>query len=104
MNLSEIRRDIILFKDETLKIIREMSKQLFEGIRQKSNELDSRIIDIECKLSKYKESNKRMFDIILEQKGFIEKIKNLSDFKTKTETRLLEFEIECGTILLYQIF
>ena len=94
MNLSEIRRDIILFKDETLKIIREMSKQLFEGIRQKSNELDSRIIDIECKLSKYKESNKRMFDIILEQKGFIEKIKNLSDFKTKTETRLLEFEIK----------
>ena len=94
MNLSEIRRDIILFKDETLKIIREMSKQLFEGIRQKSNELDSKIIDIEYKLSKYKESNKRMFDIILEQKGFIEKIKNLSDFKTKTETRLLEFEIK----------
>ena len=94
MNLSEIRRDVILFKDETLKAIREMSKQLFEGMRQKSNELDSKITEIESKLLKYKESNKRMFDIILEQKVYIEKIKNFSDYKSKTETRLLEFDIK----------
>ena len=94
MNLSEIRKDIILFKDETLKVVREMSKQLFEGVRQKSNELDSKITELESKLSKYKESNKRMFDIILEQKVYLEKIKNFSDYKSKTETRLLEFDIK----------
>ena len=94
MNLSEIRRDVILFKDETLKAMREMSKQLFEGIKQKSNELDSKITELESKLSKYKDSNKRMFDIILEQKVFIEKIKNFSEYKSKTETRLLEFDIK----------
>ena len=87
MNLSEIRKDIILFKDETLKAVREMGKQLFEGIKQKSAELDSKIADIEIKLSKYKETNKRMYDIILEQKVFIEKIKILTDFKSKTETK-----------------
>ena len=58
MNLAEMRKDIILFKDETLKIVREMGKQLFEGIRQKSSELDSKIDEIESKLSKYKETNK----------------------------------------------
>ena len=94
MNLSEIRKDIILFKDETLKVVREMSKQLFEGVRQKSNELDSKITELESKLLKYKESNKRMFDIILEQKVYLEKIKNFSDYKSKTETRLLEFDIK----------
>ena len=94
MNLAEIRKDIILFKDETLKIIREMGKQLFEGIKQKSNELDSKIAEIESKLSKYKESNKRMYDIILEQKIYIEKIKNLNDFRSKAETRLLSFDIK----------
>ena len=94
MNLSEIRKDIILFKDETLKAVREMGKQLFEGIKQKSAELDSKIADIEIKLSKYKETNKRMYDIILEQKVFIEKIKILTDFKSKTETRLLSFDIK----------
>ena len=94
MNLAEIRRDIILFKDETLKIMREMGKQLFEGIKQKSNELDSKISEIELKLSKFKETNKRMYDLILEQKVYIEKIKNLSEFKSKTETRLLSFDIK----------
>ena len=71
-----------------------MGKQLFEGIRQKSSELDSKIADIEIKLSKYKETNKRMYDIILEQKVYIEKIKNLTEFKSKTETRLLSFDIK----------
>ena len=94
MNLAEIRRDIILFKDETLKIIREMGKQLFEGMKQKSNELDSKIAEIESKLSKYKETNKRMYDIILEQKIYNEKIKNLTEFKSKTETRLIAFDIK----------
>ena len=89
-----MRKDIILFKDETLKIVREMGKQLFEGIRQKSSELDSKIDEIESKLSKYKETNKRMYDIILEQKVYIEKIKNLTEFKSKTETRLLSFDIK----------
>ena len=94
MNLSEIRRDVILFKDETLKAMREMSKQLFEEVRHKNNEMDSKIIEIESKLSKYKESNKRMLDMILEQNVYIEKIKNFSDYKSKTETRLLEFDIK----------
>ena len=94
MNLSEIRRDIILFKDETLKSMREMSKHIFEGIRHKNNELDSKITEIESKLSKYKESNKRMLDIILEQKVYIEKIKIFLEYKSKTETRLVEFDIK----------
>ena len=94
MNLSEMRKDIILFKDETLKTIREMGKQLFEGIKQKSFELDSKISEIESKLSKYKETNKRMYDIILEQKVYIEKIKNLTEFKSKAEMRLLSFDIK----------
>ena len=94
MNLAEMRRDIILFKDETLKLIREMGKQLFEGLKQKSFELDSKLSEIESKLSKYKEINKRMYDTILEQKVYIEKIKNLTDFKSKTETRLLSFDIK----------
>jgi hypothetical protein len=94
MNLAEIRRDILLFKDETLKMIREMGKQLFEGLKQKSLELDSKIAEIEAKISRYKDSNKRMYDIILEQKVYIEKIKNLTDFKSKTETRLLSFDIK----------
>ena len=94
MNLADIRRDIILFKDETLKMIREMGKQLFEGLKQKSLELDSKIAEIESKISRYKDTNKRMYDIILEQKVYIEKIKNLTDFKTKTETRLLSFDIK----------
>ena len=94
MNLAEIRRDIILFKDETLKIMREMGKQLLEGIKQKSNELDSKISEIELKLSKFKETNKRIYDLILEQKVYIEKIKNLSEFQSKTETRLLTFDIK----------
>ena len=89
-----MRRDIILFKDETLKLIREMGKQLFEGLKQKSFELDSKLSEIESKLSKYKEINKRMYDTILEQKVYIEKIKNLTDFKSKTETRLLSFDIK----------
>ena len=94
MNLSEIRKDVLLFKDETLRMIREIGKQLFEGMRQKSLEMDSKIDEIESKLSKYKETNKRMLEIILEQKMYIEKIKNLTEFKSKTESRLLSFDIK----------
>ena len=71
-----------------------MGKQLFFFFKQKSNDLDSKITEIELKLSKYKEANKRMYDLILEQKVYIEKIKNLSEFKSKTETRLLSFDIK----------
>ena len=51
MNLSEIRKDVILFKDETLRMVREIGKQLFEGMRQKSLEMDSKIDEIDS--SKY---------------------------------------------------
>ena len=54
----------------------------------------SKIDEIESKLSKYKETNKRMLEIILEQKMYIEKIKNLTEFKSKTESRLLSFDIK----------
>ena len=94
MNLSEIRKDVILFKDETLRMVREIGKQLFEGIKEKSIEMDSKIGEIESKLSKYRDTNKRMLEIILEQKLYIEKIKNLSEFKSKTESRLLSFDIK----------
>jgi len=94
MNLSSLKNDLILFKDETLKTLREMEKQIFEKIQMKNNETDSKIGDFNLKLSKFQEMNKRMYESIIEQQASLDKLKHFNEFKTKTDTKLVSLDIK----------
>ena len=94
MNISNIKNDLILFKDETLKTIREMEKQLFEKIKMKNNETELKIEDFNLKLTKFQEMNKRMYESIIKQQVNLDKLKNLNEFKTKTDTKLVSLDIK----------
>ena len=98
MNISSIKNDLILFKEETLKTIREMEKQLFEKIQTKNNETESKIDDFNLKLSKFQEMNKRMYQSIIEQQVNLDKLKHLNEFKTKTDTKLVSLDIKMANI------
>ena len=92
--MPNIKNDLILFKDETLKTIREMEKQLFEKIQIKNNETELKIDDFNLKLSKFQEMNKRMYESIIEQKVNLDKLKHLNEFKIKTDTKLVSLDIK----------
>ena len=99
MNIANLKNDINLFKDETLKAIREIEKLLLEKMKLKSAETESKIADFDIKLSKFQEINKRMYDSLIEQQVFLEKINYLNDFKSKTETRLISFDVKLTNFL-----
>ena len=99
MNITNLKNDINLFKDETLKALREIEKQLLEKIKLKSDETESKISDFDLKLSKFQEINKRMYESVIEQQVYLEKINYLNDFKSKTETRLISFDVKLTNFL-----
>ena len=92
MNIVNIKNDIILFKDETLKTLRKIENQLLEKIKLKDIETESKISEFKIQLEKFQEINKRMYESILEQQVNLENIKNLNDFKTKTDARLISVD------------
>jgi hypothetical protein len=98
MNISSIKNDLILFKDETLKTIREMEKQLFEKIQIKNNETESKIDNFNLKILKFQEMNKRMYQSIIEQQVNLDKLKHLNEFKTKTDTKFVSLDIKMTNI------
>jgi hypothetical protein len=92
MNIVNIKNDIILFKDETLKTLRKIENQLLEKIKLKDIETESKISEFKIQLEKFQEINKRMYESILEQQVNLENIKHLNDFKTKTDARLISVD------------
>ena len=99
MNISNLKNDINLFKDETLKALREIEKQLLEKMKLNNIETESKIADFDLKLSKFQEINKRMYESVIEQQVYLEKINHLNDFKSKTETRLISFDVKLTNFL-----
>ena len=99
MNISNLKNDINVFKDETLKTLRGIEKQLLEKIKLKSIETETKIADFDLKLSKFQEINKRMYESVVEQQVYLEKIRNLNDFKSKTETKLISYDIKISHFL-----
>lgn len=92
MNVTSM--DLILFKDETLKTLREMEKQIYDKIILKYSETETRIDDFNSKLTKFQEMNKRMYDSVLNQQANFDSIKNLNDFKSKTESKLVSLDVK----------
>ncbi len=92
MNIISIKNDIILFKDETLKTLRQIEKQLLEKIKLKDIETESKIADFDSKLSKFQDMNKRMYQSFIEQQLNIEKLNNFNDFKSKIEARFISMD------------
>ena len=99
MNISILKNDINLFKDETLKVMRNIEKQLLEKMKMKDIETESKIADFDLKLAKFQEINKRMYESVIEQHTFLEKIQHLYDFHSKTETRLISFDVKLSNFL-----
>ena len=99
MNITNLKNDINLFKDETLKALREIEKQLLEKMKLNNIETESKIADFDLKLSKFQEINKRMYESVIEQQVYLEKINHLNDFKSKTETRLISFDVKLTNFL-----
>ena len=92
MNILNIKSDIILFKDETLKTLRQIESQLLEKIKLKDLETESKISEFNSKLDKFQEINKRMYESILEQQVNLEKLKHLNEFKTKTDSKMISID------------
>ena len=99
MNFSNIKNDINLFKDDTLKALRTIEKQLLEKMKMKNIETESKIADFDLKLSKFQEINKRMYESVIEQRVYLEKINDLNDFKSQAETKLISFDAKLGNFL-----
>ena len=99
MNIPNLKKDINIFKDETLKTMRYIEKQLLEKMKMKDIETESKIADFDLKLSKFQEINKRMYESVIEQHTYLEKIQHLNDFQSKTETRLISFDVKLSSFL-----
>ena len=99
MNFSILKNDINLFKDETLKTLRKIETQLLEKIKLKDIETESKIAKFDLKISKFQEINKRMYESVVEQNVYLEKIKHLNDVQSKTETRLISFDVKLSNYL-----
>ena len=99
MNITNLKNDINLFKDETLKALREIEKQLLEKMKLNNIETESKIADFDLKLSKFQEMNKRIYESVIEQQVYLEKINHLNEFKSKTETRLISFDVKLTNFL-----
>ena len=99
MNILNIKNDIILFKDETLKSLRNIENQLLEKIKLKDIETNSKIADFDSKLDKFQEINKRMYESILKQQINLENIKNLYEFKSKIEARMVSIDVKLSNYI-----
>ena len=99
MNILNIKNDIILFKDETLKSLRNIENQLLDKIKLKDIETNSKIADFDSKLDKFQEINKRMYESILKQQINLENIKNLYEFKSKIEARMVSIDVKLSNYI-----
>ena len=99
MNILNIKNDIILFKDETLKSLRNIENQLLDKIKLKVIEINSKIADFDSKLDKFQEINKRMYESILKQQINLENIKNLYEFKSKIEARMVSIDVKLSNYI-----
>ena len=99
MNISNIKNDINLFKDDTLKALSKIEKKLLEKMKLKNIETELKIADFDLKLSKFQEINKRMFESVVEQQVYLDKLNKLNDFKSKTETKLISLDIKLGNFI-----
>ena len=99
MNALSIKTDINLFKDETLKTLRDIEKQLLEKLKLKNIETETKIANFDSKLTRFQEYNKRMYESYVQQHVFLEKIKYLNEFKSDTETRLISFDVKLSSFL-----
>ena len=99
MNILNIKTDFNIFKDETLKTLRDIERQINEKMKLKNIETENKIANFDLKLAKFQEFNKRMYDSYVEQHVFLEKLKYLNDFKSNTETRLISFDVKLSNFL-----
>ena len=99
MNALSIKTDINLFKDETLRTLRDIEKQLLEKLKLKNIETETKIANFDSKLTRFQEYNKRMYESYVQQHVFLEKIKYLNEFKSDTETRLISFDVKLSSFL-----
>ena len=99
MNIVNIKNDILLFKDETLKNLRNFENNLFEKIKSKDIEINSKISDFDLKLNEYQKINKRMYESVLEQQMNFENIKNMYEFKSKLEERMISLDYKLNSYI-----
>ena len=92
MNNLSINNDFNVFKDETLQTLRQIEKQLLEKIQLKYTEIESKISQYDSKISKCQEFSKMIYDSFTEQKINSDKIDDLNEFKSKTESRFISVE------------
>ena len=99
MNIINIKNDILLFKDETLKNLRNIENNLIEKLKLKDIEINSKILDFDSKLNEYQTINKNMYKSVLEQQVNLENIKNIFEFKSKLEERMISLDYKLNSYI-----
>ena len=87
------KQETLIFKEEILKIIRDLKETLMKNIDSKITELNDKNTDIEEKMNYISKENQKLIEKITNNNLSIEKVKVLETFKNKVDSMLITHEI-----------
>ena len=86
-------KDILLFKEEILKTVREFKDNLMRNIESKISEIKEKNEKMEQIINNITEENKKLIERITNRQMHLEKISQLEVFKNKVDSMLITHEI-----------
>ena len=89
-----IRKEILLFKEEVLKDMKVVKKEFENKFNNLENELKEQINLYEIKVSTFEEKIKNLSNLIVNDRSLIQKIDELSQFKDETRDKILTDSIK----------
>ena len=92
-------QDLMLFKDEMLKSIREMEKKIMSKVIKNQNELTNNINDIIDSINILKENNKSIIESLTEHKVSINKITDIESEIKKINTTVSNQELKINNTI-----
>ena len=93
LNLTNIKNDILHFKDDILKDLKSMQKKISDKFEASNNLINSKIQSYEQKINLYNDKIIEISNLVITDKALKEKIENLSKSKLDLKDHILKNEI-----------
>ena len=98
LNTNNIKSDLLLFKDETLKDIKEAQRKISDKYKNLDNEIKEKLYSYENRITTYESKIMELSKLINTDKTVREKVDKLTEFKEKTDNTILTEKIRLDNL------
>ena len=98
LNTNNIKRDLLIFKDEILKDLKRQQAKIFEKSEFNGNYITQRIEEFENRIEKFNERIISLSNMIITDKTIREKVESLIEYKTKNQELVMTNGIKINNL------